>query len=85
MMQGKIVSGGGNCIVKMGRVVIDITGDVRALIKQETFRMTACEMRSFLSDNAGLENYHQIVKIVLADSMPRPVGQGEDNPWAPTG
>jgi hypothetical protein len=85
MMQGKIVSDGGDYVVKMGGVTINITNDVRNLIEQETARMTAIAAQERVHFMASLESYRQIVKIVLADSMPRPVGQGEGNPWAPTG
>lgn len=74
MMQGKIVSDGGNYVVKMGGVTIDITSDVCALIEQETARMTAIVAQERAHFTVSLENYHQIVKIVLADSMSRPVG-----------
>jgi hypothetical protein len=85
MMQGKIVSDGGNYVIKMGGVAIDITDDVRALIKQETAHMTAIAAQEKAHATASLERYQQIVKIVLADSVMRPVGQGGDNPWTPTG
>jgi hypothetical protein len=86
MLQGKIVHDGGNYVIKMGGVTINITHDVCALIEQESAHMANIITQERARLAATLERYTQIVNIVLADPISSPVGgQGGGNPWAPTG
>ena len=63
MLLGKITCDEGNYIVKVGRVSIDITKDVHALIDRE---------RALLAGK--IDRYNQIAKIILASDVALPTG-----------